>query len=340
MHLPVKKGYKHGFGAPRKFLSSFASWLVVMPLISIVAVVGSASSANAAASITRNIGTGSVTWDMSDFWINEVTTVEPSNSSYASATHYDAYDGMHYVGVAPDAVQTPIGTYSQFTGVGSWDATSGLYTTNASTINGLSVNVSHKISATHGAGRALITLTNSSSSAVSRSIRYSGNLGSDGGTYVKYTNNSASRTPAANISFNTAATDTNWVISSDNSGVDPAGRGSDPVVSYVYGTANSQASTAYQMSGDNTYEAWNVTVPANSSRIVMVVYGVGEVDSTKNSLGGAYDGVKNNLETFNKLPADLKSDLTQNQTVTTNERALVRQKQQAKLTFFPNLRLS
>ncbi|MEK0445910.1 MAG: hypothetical protein RLZZ399_1231 [Verrucomicrobiota bacterium] len=38
--------------------------------------------------------------------------------------------------------------------------------------------------------------------------------------------------------------------------------------------------------------------------------------------------------------AHARSDLTQNQTVTTNERALVRQKQQAKLTFFPNLRLS
>ena len=47
MHLPVKKGYKHGFGAPRKFLSSFASWLIVAPLISLVAVTASATTANA-----------------------------------------------------------------------------------------------------------------------------------------------------------------------------------------------------------------------------------------------------------------------------------------------------
>jgi len=48
MHLPVKKGYKHGFGAPRKFLSTLASWLVVAPLISLVAVTSSATQATAA----------------------------------------------------------------------------------------------------------------------------------------------------------------------------------------------------------------------------------------------------------------------------------------------------
>ena len=47
MRLPVNKGYKHGFGAPRKFLSSLASWLVVAPLLSLISVTTTALSANA-----------------------------------------------------------------------------------------------------------------------------------------------------------------------------------------------------------------------------------------------------------------------------------------------------
>jgi uncharacterized repeat protein (TIGR02543 family) len=47
MRLPVKKGYKHGFGAPRKFISSVASWLVVAPLLSLISLTTTATSANA-----------------------------------------------------------------------------------------------------------------------------------------------------------------------------------------------------------------------------------------------------------------------------------------------------
>ena len=300
----------------RKSLSMALSITLVTSLAPALVLIN-ANSANAAATVTRSIGGGSVTWTMNDFFINEVTSAEPTGTTYAGAGHGDGYDGMHNVAVAANASQTPTGTYTQFGGTGTWNETTSLYTTAPSSINGLSVNVSHKLSATHSAGRALITLTNSSASSVSRSIRYWGNLGSDSSTQVKYTSKSSSRTPSTQTcsNYSTAVSDVYWTITSDSSSTDPAARGGDPVISYVYGTPNASAGQQFQMTcSDNLWTSWNVTVPANSTRIIMVVYGAGEINSTKNSLGGTYDGVKNHLESFDKLPADLKSDLTGEQT--------------------------
>ena len=47
MRLHVKNEHRPGFRAPRKTLSSIASWLVVAPLISLIAVTSTATTANA-----------------------------------------------------------------------------------------------------------------------------------------------------------------------------------------------------------------------------------------------------------------------------------------------------
>ena len=102
MSLSFVRVTRARFSLPsRKTLSLLLSATLVSSL-SPALVVLTAKSASASATVTRNIGTGSVTWSMSDFSITEVNTSEPTGTTYASASHGDGYDGMHYVAVAAD----------------------------------------------------------------------------------------------------------------------------------------------------------------------------------------------------------------------------------------------
>ena len=47
MRLSVKKWHRRSFGGPRKIISGVISWLVIAPLISLLAVTSSATQASA-----------------------------------------------------------------------------------------------------------------------------------------------------------------------------------------------------------------------------------------------------------------------------------------------------
>jgi hypothetical protein len=148
---------------------------------------------------------------------------------------------------------------------------------------------------------------NTSGAAITRVVRLYNDLGSDSGTYLKYTN--ANQT-ISNITMPVVNSTTFWKISSDNSGVSGTENPSDPINSYVYGSSGAAVTPSVNLTNGIDYITYTITVPANSTQRLMFVFGLGEVTSPANTHAGALNGVKTYLDTFTKLPADLVGDIS------------------------------
>jgi hypothetical protein len=260
----------------------------------------------AAQTVTITYAAGqTVTWTGSDFGITEGTTNHPTGGS-----HGDAYDGALLLAVCSDATCTPTtGTYTNYggTGLGTYDSNLQTYTGTSQTLYGLNVSAQLRYSNSIVAGRMIAAFQNTSGAAITRVVRLYNDLGSDGGTYLKYTN--ANQT-ISNITMPVVNSTTFWKISSDNSGVSGTENPSDPINSYVYGSSGAAVTPSVNLTNGIDYITYTITVPANSTQRLMFVFGLGEVTSPANTHAGALNGVKTYLDTFTKLPADLVGDIS------------------------------
>ena len=274
-------------------------------LMSMLAVVNPVP-ASAAQNLMITYAAGqTVTWDISDFGINEGNTTHPTGGN-----HGDAYDGALLLAICSNASCTPTtGAYSNYTGVGvgAYNASLQTYTGAVQTINGLNVSAQFRFSNSIVAGRMLATFQNTSGAAITRVIRLYNDLGSDSGSFLKYT--SANQT-ISNISMPVVNSTTFWKISSDNSGLSGSENPSDPINSYVYGTSGAAVTPSVNLTNGIDYISYTITVPANSTQRLMFAFGLGEVTSPANTHAGALNGVKTYLDTFTKLPADLVGDIS------------------------------
>lgn len=235
-----------------------------------------------------------------------------------AGTGADAFDNGAIIDVCTASGCTySTGTYTTYSGVGS-AASSTLYqgAMVSNLVTGLNVTVSYKFSTTTAAARILVQLDNTTGSSITRTVRLRNGLGCDGGCYLKYQSNNGSTLGNYYVSPTAYTTNAYWTITSDNSGISSSGLGSDPIVSYAYGTAGATVSpttTITSSAGDNLFTTMDATIPANSTRYLVFALGFAGITTTANRLSDAYNGVNNLFTSWDSLPSDIKSDLTSTQ---------------------------
>jgi hypothetical protein len=261
------------------------------------------TQAHAAQDLTVTFSTGNTAlWSLGDFKLLEITT-----NSTAHGSHSDGFDAELDMSICNnESCTTTTGTYTAYASVGTYDAINQTYTGPAQVINGLNVSGQFRISKTKAAGRLISTFQNTSGAPITRVVKYYRNLGSDSTTYLKYTSDTET---ISNQALPRTGTSALWFIHSDNTGVTGAEIPSDPINSFVYGTSGAAVTPTTDFSNGSANTTYKITVPANSTVRLMIAFGVGEIDTPKNSHLGAYTGLKNNLESYAKLPSDLTNDL-------------------------------
>ena len=261
--------------------------------------------ASAAANVTLTYSSGNTsTWSFTDYGIDDVST-----TSTIAGTRSDAYDGAMALSVCLDATCTYTGgTYTPYSSVGTYDTNSRTYNGNTVTINGLNVTAKMRLSATLVAGRMLASFQNTSGASISRVIKFYSNLGSDGGTYLKYT---SSNQTLSNQTLPLSGNTNFWSISAQDSGLTSTGQaGSDPINSYVWGTPNAAVIGNANINNGDINWTYTLNIPANTTQSILFVFGLAEVTSTSNTFAGALSGVTTYLDSYTKLPSDMMSDLT------------------------------
>ena len=251
----------------------------------------------------------SVNWNNSGF--GDFSISDGAISTGAS----DAFDGGAKIDLCSSASCSYTSTFSEYTGVGT--ATSSTLYQGALVNNlvpGLNATVSYKFSQTSASMRILVKLDNTTASSLTRTVRLRSGLGCDSGCYMKYQSSGGSTlSNYFSPSATTYTTPSYWTIQSDNSGTSPSGSGSDPIVSFAYGTsgaASSPSTTITSGAGDNLFTTIDPTIPANSTRYLIFVLGFGGVSKTTNTLADAYSGVNSLFSSWESLPTDIKSDLS------------------------------
>lgn len=264
-------------------------------------------AAQAASTITINFGTGSVTWTTSDFGVNEGATSHPTYGA-----HGDAYDGAIILDVCADATCTPnSGTYNRYAGTGAYDSILQTYTAPSSAVSGLTVTGQYRFSNTLVAGRLFASFQNTTGAPINRIIRVYSDLGSDGSTSLKYT---SSNQTISNQTMPVTSTSNYWSISSqDSTQTTNTQTAADPVATYVFGTPGASVTPTSMLDNGYHYITYNLTVPANSTKAILFVFGLGEINGTGNTYAGALNGVLTYLDAYSKLPSDLVGDLTSTQ---------------------------
>jgi hypothetical protein len=274
--------------------------LVILPSQSFAADGGTTTfSYTFGTSSTTNFGNAG----LGDFYITDGSISYSGTGAWS-----DAYDNGGLVDICSSASCTAGGTgYANYSGVGTSNATTGIYQGASQSINGLNVTASFKFSKTSGAARLLVQLDNNSASPVNRMIQIRTGLGCDSGCYLEFqssTGNTQSDYFApANVSYTTSSY---WTITTDK-GI------SDPITSFALGTSGatvSPSTTITNSGGDNFFNLFNVTVPANSTKYLMIIMGLGGIIPTTNTYASAYNGVSTYFTSYSNLPADLKSDIT------------------------------
>lgn len=268
-----------------------------------LAFVAIPTQAHAAQDLTVTFSTGNTAlWSVGDFKLLEITT-----NSTAHGSHTDGFDSDLDMSICTnESCTTTTGSYTTYTSGGTYDAINQTYTGAVQTINGLNVSGQFRFSKTKAAGRLISTFQNTSGAPITRVVKYYRNLGSDSTTYLKYTSDTET---ISNQTLPRTGTNALWFIHSDNTGLTGAEIPSDPINSFVYGTSGAAVVPTTDFSVGSANTIYKVTVPANSTVRLMIAFGVGEVDTPQNSQLGAYNGLKNNLESYSKLPTDLTNDL-------------------------------
>jgi hypothetical protein len=225
----------------------------------------------------------------------------------------DAYDNAGLLSVCTTSTAgCGDGTFSSYSGAGTRDLVNNSYLGSVVSLNNLDVSASYRFSPTTSAARLLVKLTNNSASTQSRTIKMYTDLGCDGACYLYYesihgnTQGTYGGTPATGYTTNSY-----WTITGDNAV--PSG---DPPTSFVYGTSGASVSPSTTLSAGIIYTLFNASVPANSTKYLMIIFGLAGITSTVHTVSTAYTGVANNLISYALLPNDLKADLTG--TVTSN----------------------
>ena len=248
----------------------------------------------------------SVNWNNSGF--GDFSISDGAISTGAS----DAFDGGAKIDLCSSASCSYTSTFSEYTGVGT--ATSSTLYQGALVNNlvpGLNATVSYKFSQTSASMRILVKLDNTTASSLTRTVRLRSGLGCDSGCYMKYQSSGGSTlSNYFSPSATTYTTPSYWTIQSDNSGTSPSGSGSDPIVSFAYGTsgaASSPSTTITSGAGDNLFTTIDPTIPANSTRYLIFVLGFGGVSKTTNTLADAYSGVNSLFSSWESLPTDIRA---------------------------------
>ena len=289
----------------------------LVALISVFIVFSSAQLASATSSTTDFnyvLPSGTANWTngqaFGDFYLSDGGTIDIS-----SVTHNDMYDSGLFFEVCTSGTCTPDGAYTSYTGVGTANSTTGFYSGAKQTVATLDITAHYKFSKAVAAARMLVQIDNTTVSSITKQVRIRTNLGSDGSSYLKY-QSSGGATLANYYSYSgTSYTSTStWFITSDNAGVVNTGTGLDPVASFAFGVAGASVTPTTLFNNDNMYTMYTVTIPANSSRYLLVGVGMGGIAPLNNSLIGAYNGITTYLTNFANWPSDLTSDLTAAQT--------------------------
>jgi hypothetical protein len=264
-----------------------------------------AAPALAGATVTISYSSGNTSnWTFSDYGVNDVNT-----TSTVAGSRSDAYDGAMLLDICSDNSCTyNSGTYATYSAIGAYDTNLRTYNGGTSTLNGLNVSAKMRISGTLVAGRMLASFQNTSGATVSRVIRISSDLGSDGATSLKYT---SSNQTLSNQTLPYNGNGNFWSISAQDSGLtSTAQAATDPINSYVWGTPNAAVVGNASINNGNIYWTYTLNIPANTTRSILFVFGLGEVTSTSNTFAGALSGVTTYLDSYTKLPSDMMSDLT------------------------------
>jgi hypothetical protein len=288
--------------------------LLVFSLISSIFFTSEKSLAvSSTTDFIYDLAGGRVNWTnnqaFGNFSIQDGGTIDTSGGS-----HGDLYDGGMIFDVCTGDSCAANGTYTQYTGEGTANSSTGYYTGARSSTASLFVTASYRFSKTIAAGRMLVQLENTTSSNITKQVRVRTNLGSDAGTYLKY-QSSTSSTLANHYTFSSTpySSSSLWFITSDQGSVTSSATGSDPVASFVFGNSGATVSPTTMFLTDNMYTMFTVTIPANSSRYMMFAFGMGGINPLNNTMVGAYNGVTTYLTDFANWPSDLTSDLTNNQ---------------------------
>jgi len=285
--------------------------LLLGTVTTVPALAGVSAGVGYSYTFSANSVSNTVNWNSQG--LGDFSIVDGSISGAGSGS--DAFDNGAIVEVCTTSGCTyNTGTYATYSGVGT-AASSTLYqgamVTNL--VTGLNVTASYRFSTTTAAARMLVQLDNTTGSSITRTIRLRSGLGCDGGCFMKY--HSSAGPTLANYYVNPTPFTTNsfWTITSDNSGTSSTGLGSDPIVSFAYGTAGASTSpstTITSSAGDNLFTTMDAVIPANSTRYLVFALGFAGITTTANTLGDAYNGVTAWFTSWNSLPTDIKSDLT------------------------------
>lgn len=281
----------------RKRVFSFALIIALM--------VSGMSTALAAGSTSITYSSGNTaTWDFSNFGINDVST-----TSTVAGGRSDAYDGAMILSVCSDASCTYTGgSYTSYAGAATYDSNLRTHNGAPATINGLNVTAKMRLSASLVAGRMLASFENTSGAAITRVIKIYSNLGSDGSTSLKYT---SSNQTLSNQTLPVSGNSNYWSISAQDAGLVGSNQAaSDPINSYVWGTPGAAITGSANINNGDINWIYTLTIPANSTQSILFVFGLGEITSTSNTFAGALAGLKGNLDSYTKLPADMMDDLS------------------------------
>jgi hypothetical protein len=262
--------------------------------------------AYAAQDVTITFSSGNTAlWSLGNFNFTEITT-----ASTIDGSHGDGFDGDLDLSVCSNESCTiSSGTYTAYAQAGTYNAANLTYTGAAVAINGLNVSSQIRISNTKAAARYISTFQNTSGAPITRVIKYYRNLGSDSGTYLKYSSDAQT---ISNQTLSKVGSSALWFISSDSSGLTGSEVPSDPINSFVYASSGASVLPTTDYNNGTVNTIYKITVPANSSVRIMILVGVGNIDTPRNTHSGALSGLKANLENYSLLPSDLKDDLDAN----------------------------
>lgn len=286
------------------------------PVVSIWLALALVAYPHADAAVTANTGfsytftangvPNTVNWNnsgFSNFFITDGRLVTPGSA-------IDAYDGGAQIDICNTSGCAYNAAMTNYSAVGTATSSTLYEGAQQSFTGGLNVTASYKFSQTSATMRVLVKLSNTNASPITRTVLFKSQLGCDANCHLRYHSEAGSTqglyfagsaTPFSTSSY--------WTITSD----DPI---SDAITSFAYGSpggAVTPRTTFISNIGVNSFSVVDATIPANSTRYLVFLAGLGGVTNTRNTLADAYSGVSVTFDTWSHIPSDIKSDLTSTQ---------------------------
>ncbi len=202
-------------------------------------------------SLTQNLTGAGATWDITNF--GSGLTLGDGNFNNGTSIQYDAFDGGLYLRV----------NGTNFNPSSAVDVTGQTLTTGTVAMSGLNVSLQHYADQTRPFLRTLASFDNPTAAPITVSIQWYSDLGSDGSGTVNGTS-------SGDTLLNTSD---RWFITDDNT------TGRDPALTFVLvgpGTPqiNAYSSIDQPNSGNTTVQFNTITIPANSTRNLLLFTGM------------------------------------------------------------------